>query len=107
MIEKMPLIPLRGLAVFCNENKKEYLERLIYECIDEKVEIISFKFPELPKNNIKIRGKIVDVLVKSKGEEVNIEINSYADDYLRRRNASYIFKMYSDAINSGESYDNK
>lgn len=40
----------------------------------------------------------------TKTGEVNIELNSYADTFLRRRNAGYIFKRYSDSLNIGESY---
>lgn len=51
-----------------------------------------------------IKNKTLDVLVKTKSGEINIEINSLSDRFLRRRNAGYIFKRYSDSVEVGESY---
>ena len=91
-------------SIFCKEENWILLERLIEEVINEKVKIINLSVPELPKDKITIKGKILDVLVKTANGEINIEINSETDYYLRRRNASYIFKRYSNSIKVSESY---
>ena len=91
-------------AIFCKEENKDMLERLIEEAIDKKVEIISLDVPELLKKNIYVRGKTLDVLVKSEGNIINIEVNTNMDNELRRRNASFIFAKYSEVSKVGESY---
>ena len=91
-------------SIFCKEENWVLLERLIEEVINEKVEIINLSVPKLPKDRIYIKGKILDVLVKTAKGEINIEINSETDYYLKRRNASYIFKRYSNSVKSSESY---
>lgn len=91
-------------AIFSKEENKDILKRLIEEVINEEVEILKIQVPELLKNKAYIKGKTLDILVMTKTGEVNIELNSYADDFLRRRNAGYIFKRYSDSLNIGESY---
>jgi len=91
-------------AVFANPNKLYLLERLIKEVIKEDIKIISIKPTELSKNNIKIRHKVLDVIATSNGVNYNIEVNTEKSTYLRRRNASYIFKMYADSVKTNESY---
>ena len=92
-------------AVFANPNKSYLLERLIKEIIKEDIKIISIKPTELPKNNINIRNKILDIIATSNGTQYNIELNSVSNNYFRRRNASYIFKLYADSVLINESYD--
>ena len=48
--------------------------------------------------------EVSDGGVDGEDKEINIEINSITNNYLRRRNAAYIFKRYSDSINVGSSY---
>ena len=91
-------------SIFCKEENKELLERLIKEVIGEDVTVISLNVPELIKDKVYVKGKTLDVLVKTKDKEINIEINSVTNTYLRRRNAAYIFKRYSDSVNVGDSY---
>lgn len=91
-------------AVFANPNKLYLLERLIKEVIKEDIKIISIKPTELPNNKTRIKHKVLDVIATSKGITYNIEVNTEKSTYLRRRNASYIFKMYSDSTKANESY---
>ena len=91
-------------SIFCKEENWNILEKLIEEVINEKVKIINLSVPELPKDRITMKGKTLDVLVKTAKGEVNIEINSETTDYLRRRNASYIFKRYSNSTKVSEAY---
>ena len=91
-------------AIFCKEENKDILERLIEEAIDKKVEIIKLEVPELIKKNIYVRGKTLDVLVKSDNKLINIEVNSETNSSLKRRNAAFIFAKYSEITKVGESY---
>ena len=91
-------------AIFCKEENRELLKRLLEETLKEKVEIVSVSVPELIKKNIYEKGKTLDVLVRSQGMEINIEVNTYYNLELHRRNASYIFKRYSELTRVGTSY---
>ena len=91
-------------AIFCNENNRDLLERLIEDTIKMKVKIKRVKAPELLKKNIYVKGKTLDVLVSTDIGEINVEVNTYSDYELHRRNASYIFSRYSDSIEVGNSY---
>ena len=82
-------------SIFLKESNRDMLERLIEEAINKKVKVLEVKASELPKGSVYERGKILDVLVDSDEGEINIEVNSYSDIYLHRRNASYIFARYS------------
>ena len=55
------------------------------------------------KKNIYVKGKTLDVLVETDTEEINIEVNSYSNKTLRRRNASYIFNRYANNVEVGSS----
>ena len=92
--------------VFANPEKLYLLERLIKEVIKEDIKVISVIPTELPKNNMIIRHKVLDVIATSNDVTYNIEVNTENSTYLRRRNAAYIFKMYSDSIKVNESYSN-
>ena len=92
-------------AVFTNPKNKDLLETLIGEALKTKIEVVSILPPEAPKENIAEKGKTLDVLIKSNGKLINIELNSSYYKTLHRRNAAYIFKEYSIDLNSGDDYD--
>ena len=92
-------------AIFCDSKNKDLLERLLSEATGKKLEVISIKSPELIKANIYVKGKTMDVLVKTDDGLCNIEVNSYSDIYLHRRNMAYIANRYGNGLESGKSYD--
>ena len=91
-------------AIFCNENNRDLLTRLLEDILDTRIIIKKVSVPELIKKNIYVKGKTLDVLVETDTEEINIEVNSYSDKVLRRRNASYIFNRYANNVEVGSSY---
>ncbi len=91
-------------GIFLKDSNRDMLKRLIEESINKKVEILEVKASELPKGNVYEKGKILDVLVASDEGEINIEVNSYSDEDLHKRNASYIFERYSSSVPVGGSY---
>ena len=91
-------------SIFLKESNRDMLERLIEEAINKKVKVLDVKASELPKGSVYERGKVLDVLVDSDDGEINIEVNSYSNKYLHRRNASYIFSRYSSAVSRAGSF---
>ena len=93
-------------AIFCNEKNRDLLERLIYETIKIKVKVKSAVAKEIPKHKIYIKGKTLDVVCETEDNKIlNIEINNYATEILRKRNFGYGAQLYCDAIKVGEDYD--
>ena len=91
--------------VFANPKKLYLLESLIKEILKKDIKILSVVPTKLPKDKMFIKNKILDIIAVSDGINYNIELNSVSNNYLRRRNASYIFKMYSDSVPVNGSYD--
>ena len=91
-------------SVVCKKGNEDLLKKIIEVAIKEEVEIISIRPPEKTKDNIRVKGKTLDVLVKTNKGIQNIELNTGDYASLHRRNAAYIFKQYSDSVTVGESY---
>ena len=87
--------------IFCDPKNKDLLERLLSEATGKKLEVIAVKSPELLKKNVYVKGKTMDVLVKTDEGEANIEINSYSNNYLHRRNLAYICNRYANGLEVG------
>ena len=92
-------------TIFENKKNWDLLKRLIEEVIHEEVEVERILLSELNNDKVRIRRKVLDVIVKTKKDRINIEINSSNYNYFKRRNAAFIFKLYSDSLDSGESYN--
>ena len=92
-------------TIFENKKNWDLLKRLIEEVIHEEVEVERILLSELNNDRVRIRRKVLDVIVKTKKDRINIEINSSNYNYFKRRNAAFIFKLYSDSLDSGESYN--
>lgn len=92
-------------AIFSKKSNSDLLERLLFEVTGIIFKVISVTIPELPKNNIHLRGKILDIVANTKdGTIFNIELNNSFADYLCRRNASYLFNLYSNQVRESETY---
>ena len=92
-------------AIFCDHKNKDLLERLLSEATGKKIEVIRIKSPELVKANVYIKGKTMDVLVKTEDGLYNIEVNSYSNRALHRRNMAYICNRYANGLESGKGYN--
>ena len=80
-------------TIFGNKKNWDLLKILIEEVIHEEVEIERILLTELNNDKIRIRRKILDVVVKTRHDKINIDFKS--------RNASFVFKLYSDSIDTG------
>ena len=92
-------------AIFCKDENRRLLRRLIEDAFEVKgVIILGVVIPELPKDNIYQHGKILDVIVKMNGQITNIEINVYDDPIFHRRNFAYIAYLYATQLRKGKNY---
>ncbi len=72
-----------------------------------KVRIQEIKLQPLNLNtgNIHIKGKEVDLLVITEQGKIEVEVNTYYNDYVRTRNFSYITSIYNNQVTVGEKYN--
>lgn len=92
-------------AVFTKEKNRDLLEELLYEVTDTKFKVLKLSVTELPKDNIHVRGKILDIIAETIGGQiVNIELNNSDSKYLNRRNFAYICDIYSNSIEVSKTY---
>ena len=92
--------------IFLNEQNKHLLKGLLETILKTEIDKIELKPSELNSNNINLKRKYLDALIYVKGKKIGIEVNSNAEEnYLRPRNASFIFNIYSSHTIVGETYN--
>ena len=82
------------IRVINGQNSKPISENMIIELIRQ----------ELMKENVCVKTKIVDLLVKVDNCIYNIEFNNKYDDDVKKRNLVYIANVYSNSLRFGQSY---
>ena len=88
-----------------SEGNEDLLKVLLESIL--KIKIIKITYLNLEKNNgnIHVRRKRFDFHVKTDTENIHIEVNNGMKDYVRPRNMAYLCNTYSNAVLSGEEYD--
>ena len=80
---------------------KKVLETILKVMIQE----IKLQPLNLNTGNIHIKGKEVDLLVITEHGKIEVEVNTYYNDYVRTRNFSYITSIYNNQVTVGEKYN--
>ena len=94
--------------VFLKENNKDLLKTLIEKVLKIKIKEIKLRPNERNQDNIRIKRKTYDALVKTENKVIEIEVNANAnEEYVNPRNMSYISDLYSHNTLKGEEYDDK
>ena len=82
------------------------LKRIIEFTIEKEIEEITILNPNLITDNINSRIQKLDLLIKTKNEYINIELNSNFGNLTKIRNLLYLFKiMLSQAEKGKNIYD--
>lgn len=84
---------------------KEFIKRSLRNIEEIDLDDLKILSSEIPKTNIAVKGKTVDVLAETKYHILNIELNNGYYLSLSRRNAAYIFSKYSEEVKVSETYD--
>ena len=96
-------------AIFTPRKNRELLKEFIKRSLKKvkKVNLDDLKIlsSEVPKDNINVKGKTLDVLAETKDGILNIELNNGYYPALHRRNAGYIFSKYSEEVKVSETYN--
>lgn len=88
-----------------SEGNEDLLKVLLESILNIKIVKITYLNLEKNNGNIHIRRKHFDFHVKTDTENIHIEVNNGMRDYVRPRNMAYICNTYSNAVLSGEEYD--
>ena len=84
--------------------KKEFLIAILEPIIDKKIIELEILNPNLIQERYKRRGQRLDLLVKTKDEIINVELNKNYTEEIKIRNLHYIFKLASLNTERGNKY---
>ena len=89
--------------------KPNILKPLLEYILEKEIIELQILNPNLIQDTYKTRGQRLDLLVKTKDEMINVEINSNYNETIMIRNLHYIFKLASENTKRGNKYkiDNK
>ena len=90
--------------IFGVPKNKKLLEAILKPIIGEDVEIIEYLRNELPEDNLDIKRKFVDLLVKTKDRYILIELNNGLKSYTNNRNFAYFSNISSSHLKVGDEY---
>ena len=81
------------------------LKKVLETILNIEITNIELQPLNLNTNNIYVRGKEVDLLVTTKQGKIEIEVNTYYQDYVKVRNFCLITNIYQNEIVVGEDYN--
>ena len=81
------------------------LKKVLETILNIEITNIELQPLNLNTNNIYVRGKEVDLLVTTKQGKIEIEVNTYYQDYVKVRNFCLITNIYQNEVTVGEDYN--
>ena len=90
--------------IMMKEENFNILKSVLEVILDMKINKIELQPLNLLNNNIYLKGKEVDLLVTTDIGKIEVEVNTYYEDYVRSRNFCYISNIYINQISVGETY---
>ena len=96
-LERILKKKIKKVNIFNGQNGQPITEQSIIELIKQ----------ELKKENVNVKTKIVDLLVKINNEIYNIEYNNTYDEDTKKRNFAYISNIYANSLKKKEDYINQ
>ena len=108
MIETKPFYTCKYDKAFkeimMKEENFEILKKVLESILEVRIEEIKLQPLNLPTGNIHLKGKEVDLLVVTNQGKIEVEVNTYYNDYVRVRNFSYITNIYNNQVTVGDKY---
>ena len=84
--------------------KPNILKPLLEYILEKEIIELQILNPNLIQDYFKLRGQRLDLLVKTKDEIINVELNSNYNEEILIRNLHYIFKLASENTERGNRY---
>ena len=91
--------------IMMKEENFNILKKVLETILKVKIQEIKLQPLNLNTGNIHIKGKEVDLLVITEQGKIEVEVNTYYNDYVRVRNFSYITSIYNNQVTVGEKYN--
>ncbi len=91
--------------IMMKEENFNILKKVLESILEVRIEEIKLQPLNLNTGNIHIKGKEVDLLVITEQGKIEVEVNTYYNDYVRVRNFSYITSIYNNQVTVGEKYN--
>ena len=108
MIETKPFYTCKYDKAFkeimMKEENFEILKKVLESILEVTIEKIELQPLHIPTGNIHLKGKEVDLLVVTDKGKIEVEVNTYYNDYVRVRNFSYITNIYNNQVTVGDKY---
>ena len=108
MIETKPFYTCKYDKAFkeimMKEENFEILKKVLESILELTIEKIELQPLHIPTGNIHLKGKEVDLLVVTNQGKIEVEVNTYYNDYVRVRNFSYITNIYNNQVTVGDKY---
>ena len=108
MIETTPFYTCKYDKAFkeimMKEENFEILKKVLESILEVTIEKIELQPLHIPTGNIHLKGKEVDLLVVTNQGKIDVEVNTYYNDYVRVRNFSYITNIYNNQVTVGDKY---
>lgn len=93
----------RVFKSICNEGNKIYLYKILEELLNKSITEITFMKSELDIGNTRSRTKMVDLVVKTKENEViHVEVNSSISERTKFRNYCFFSNIISNDTRRGD-----
>ena len=84
--------------------KKEFLKAILGPILEKEIIELEILNPNLIQDYFRLRGQRLDLLVKTKDEIINVELNTNYSEEVKIRNLHYIFKIASENTERGNKY---
>ena len=108
MIEAKPFYTCKYDKTFkeimMKEENFEILKKVLESILEVTIQKIQLQPLHIPTGNIHLKGKEVDLLVVTDKGKIEVEVNTYYNDYVRVRNFSYITNIYNNQVTVGDKY---
>ena len=108
MIEAKPFYTCKYDKAFkeimMKEENFEILKKVLESILEVTIQKIQLQPLHIPTGNIHLKGKEVDLLVVTNQGKIEVEVNTYYNDYVRVRNFSYITNIYNNQVTVGDKY---
>ncbi len=108
MIEAKPFYTCKYDKAFkeimMKEENFEILKKVLESILEVTIQKIQLQPLHIPTGNIHLKGKEVDLLVVTDQGKIEVEVNTYYNDYVRVRNFSYITNIYNNQVTVGDKY---
>ena len=88
--------------IMMKEENFNILKKVLETILKVRIQEIKLQPLNLNTRNIHIKGKEVDLLVITEQGKIEVEVNTYYNDYVRTRNFSYITSIYNNQVTVGE-----